>query len=276
MISRRIIGFLGIFSLGTICIFINKHYIQSSAHLYKSTTDPHFVHPYIAVLVEFRSTPLLVAVVLNVMHNIPASWPIQIFHGKNNLNFLRNSQLSVYIKTNRILLHELDSTGKYSMGYVSALLTNSTFWRLVKGEKVLFFQLDSIFCSNSPHKLNDFLKYDYIGAPWHSQFKIPVKVGNGGISLRSRSKVLELLSLQSYDHLYHEDVWFSRFLHLVNANIAPIDIAMTFSVETIFYPTPMAVHKPIYLTSKELKALCESCPELRIIPPFLCGMKTER
>jgi hypothetical protein len=218
--------------------------------------------------VEFRSTPLLVAIVMNVLHNIPADWPIQIFHGKDNLKFLLNSQLSGYIKTNRILLHQIDSMKGNPMDYTSSLLTNSTFWQLVKGEKILFFQLDSVFCSNSPHKLQDFLKYDYIGAPWHSRLKIPAKVGNGGFSLRSRSKLLELLSNYSYDHQYHEDVWFSRFLHLVNASIAPEDIAMTFSVETIFYATPLAVHKPVYLTSEKQKALCQTCPELRIIPTF--------
>jgi hypothetical protein len=157
------------------------------------------------------------------------------------------------------------------MGYTSSLLTNITFWRLVKGEKILFFQLDSIFCSNSPHELKDFLKYDYIGAPWHPRFGIPAKVGNGGFSLRSRSKLIELLSNHSYDHKYHkyhEDVWFARFLHLVNASIAPVDIAKTFSVETIFYETPLAVHKPKYLKAEEQKALCHACPELRIIPPF--------
>jgi hypothetical protein len=154
------------------------------------------------------------------------------------------------------------------LDYTSGLLTNITFWRLVMGEKVLFFQLDSAFCSNSPHKLHDFLKYDYIGAPWHRRFNIPAKVGNGGFSLRSRSKSLELLSSRSFDHLYHEDVWFSRFLPSINANIAPVAVAMTFSVETIFYATPMAVHKPIYLDSEEKKALCKNCPELRMIPPF--------
>jgi hypothetical protein len=156
-----------------------------------------------------------------------------------------------------------------AMGFTSSLLTNSAFWQMVKGEKILFFQLDSVFCSNSPHKLNDFLQYDYIGAPWHIRHKIPAIVGNGGFSLRSRNKSIALLSIRTYNRTigYHEDVWFSKFLHLVNANIAPEHIARKFSVETVFYPTPLAVHKPIYLNYKELKDLCQACPDLRLVVP---------
>jgi hypothetical protein len=168
---------------------------------------------------------------MNVLDNMPSNWPIQIFHGENNTHYLRNPQLNKYIKPNRILLHQIDSMkGRNAMGYTSGLLTNITFWRVVRGEKILFFQLDSIFCSNSSHKLKDFLQYDYIGAPWHSRLRIPVKVGNGGFSLRSRSKSLVLLSKLTFSGKYHEDVWFSRFLPLVNATIAPEEIARKFSV----------------------------------------------
>jgi hypothetical protein len=268
---RRTIGVFSLLPLCILCLVIYICHQRSVVVIYKPTIDPNIIYPYIAVLVEFRSTPLLVAIVMNVLHNIPSDWPIQIFHGNNNADFLQNSRLSEYIKTNRILLHQIDSMkGGDAMAYTSSLLTNSTFWQMVKGEKILFFQLDSVFCSNSPHKLKEFLQYDYIGAPWHPRYKIPAIVGNGGFSLRSRSKLLALLSNHTYDHKlkYHEDVWFSKFLPLVNASIAPEHIAKTFSVETIFYPTPLAVHKPEYLEAGEQKALCEACPDLRIIPPF--------
>jgi hypothetical protein len=207
---------------------------------------------------------------MNVLQNIPSDWPIQIFHGQNNSKFIQNSRLSEYIKTNRIFLHQIDSfKNNDAMGYTSDLLTNITFWQMVKGEKVLLFQLDSIFCSNSPHKLTDFLQYDFIGAPWHPQYNIPAEVGNGGFSLRSRSKSIALLKIRTYNRTvkYHEDIWYSKLLHLVNASIAPVHIAKTFSVETTFYGTPLAVHKPVYLNYAELKTLCHGCPDLRIVIP---------
>jgi hypothetical protein len=162
--------------------------------------------------------------------------------------------------------------GRSSIRFTNDLFTNITFWQMVKGEKVLFFQLDSVFCSNSPHKLTDFLQYDYVGAPWHPKNNMPVKVGNGGFSLRSRSKSIALLSILTYDPNYKhfEDVWFSQFLPLVNASIAPEHIAKTFSVETTFYSTPLGVHKPVYLDHGEQKALCQACPDLRIVIPN-CG-----
>ena len=45
----------------------------------------------------------------------------------------------------------------------SLLLSTTKFWELFNGEKILLYQEDScIFNSN----INDFLDWDYIGAPW--------------------------------------------------------------------------------------------------------------
>jgi len=224
----------------------------------------------IGVIIEFRSSDLLVSIIENVLSHIPSHWPIQLFHGRENLNFIRNSTLNRYIEHNRIFLTELDSIVVDAMGFTSRLLTNISFWQLVRGEKVLLFQLDSLFCSNSSHKIEDYLSYDYIGAPWHSRFQIPVKVGNGGFSLRSRSKILSLLNILTYNASckYHEDIWFSQNLHLVNGTIAPEHIAKTFSVETMFYPKPLAIHKPIYLQADQLAELCQNCPDMKLIPQF--------
>jgi hypothetical protein len=68
-----------------------------------------------------------------------------------------------------------------------------TTHNLVCNTKWIFFrQLDLHFCSNSSHKLNDFLKYGYIGVLRNSRFKISAKVQNGGFSVKTRSKLLEL------------------------------------------------------------------------------------
>ncbi|CAF1409748.1 unnamed protein product [Adineta steineri] len=103
----------------------------------------------------------------------------------------------------------------YNPSKTNTLLTDEKFWKQISGEKILLFQIDSIMCSNSPHKITDYLQYDFIGAPWNL-------VGNGGFSLRSRSKILALIQ---YDSFPPEDAWYAQNLHRLNASIAPIHIA---------------------------------------------------
>ncbi|CAF1040320.1 unnamed protein product [Rotaria sordida] len=127
-------------------------------------------------------------------------------------------------------------------------------------------------CSNSPHKITDYLSYDYIGAPWDpSWFKYSKTnlVGNGGFSLRSRSKILALLALVSYHRKVPEDVWYAVNLHRVNAKIAPVAVAKTFAVETVYYERPMGVHLSI-LSCQMRSKLIQTCPEALMIMSPKC------
>lgn len=84
---------------------------------------------------------------------------------------------------------------------------------------------------------NDFLNYDYIGAPWpwHGV------CGNGGFSLRSLN-FLRLSSKLKYEEFHHEydcapEDWFlcvkNRAYFLLNKiKFAPLDLAQSFSFET--------------------------------------------
>lgn len=75
---------------------------------------------------------------------------------------------------------------------------------------MIVFQYDG-FILNPSSWTDDFLKYDYIGAPWYHLG--PLRVGNGGFSLRS-TKMMKFLSenWQKIDAKIHpEDVFISRF-----------------------------------------------------------------
>jgi len=230
----------------------------------------------IAVLVEFRSIDLLVSIVMNVLHHLPSSWPIQIFHGKTNLYFIKNSPaLSPLISTGRILLTEWkEEITKDIIKNTNKLFTNISFWQQIQGDQILFFQIDSVMCSNSPHKITDYLHYDYIGAPWDIKSCCGVKeapVGNGGFSFRNRIKTIQLLQMiqwnENSDSL-PEDLWFVINLRrYLNASIASVDVAKTFAVESIFYSHPMAVHK-LLLSYRDRRRLYQTCPEARLIPPY--------
>jgi len=109
----------------------------------------------------------------------------------------------------------------------------------VNTEFVLIFQTDGFILN--PHLWEDnFLKYDYIGAPWPDN--INSRIGNGGFSLRSK-KFLEVTSKLEYvdgiglsgGEATPEDYLICRYNYnyLIKNNIifAPIELAIKFSFE---------------------------------------------
>lgn len=88
----------------------------------------------------------------------------------------------------------------------------------------------------NPHLWNDeFLQYDYIGAPWppDAPWCTKNRVGNGGFSLRSK-KFMEIAS--KLGQLYkHEDILLTNICYdsFVEAGCryAPVEVAMRFALE---------------------------------------------
>jgi hypothetical protein len=244
--------------------------ILTNVTIRSNSSPTDIFYPNIAVIVDFRSLDHIVAIVHNVNHHIPSSWPIQIFHGKDNEHFIRNSTLASLIATGKVFLTLMEEV--YDRGRTHALLTDPKFWKRIPGEKILFFQIDSAMCSNSPHKVTDFLQYDYIGAPWDLSFFLHNKqyrVGNGGFSLRTRSKILALLALVPYDPKLPEDVWYAQNMHRVNGSIPSIEIAKTFSVESMYYERPVGVHRfPWHCRFRA--DIAKTCPESMLVMPDVC------
>ena len=236
----------------------------------KKISPADIFHPHIAIIVDFRIADHIISVIHNVNYNIPASWPIQIFHGKENEGFLRNSTLQPLIESGKAFFTLMDEV--FDRARTDTLLTTPNFWKRVRGEKVLLFQIDSAMCSSSPHKVTDFLQYDYVGAPWDLSFFIfdrKYRVGNGGFSLRSRSKLLALLELIPYDNKFPEDVWYAQNLHKVNGSIPSVEIAQTFAVESMYYPRPVGIHR--FPWHCQFRAdLARTCPESMMAMPDFC------
>jgi hypothetical protein len=138
------------------------------------------------------------------------------------------------------------------------LFSSKYFWNNLYGEKILIYQEDAcIFNSN----INDFLKYDYIGAPWPlTQNDNDFCVGNGGFSLRSKSVMLSVINTISIENTKYnshtleyiknsnstippEDVYFSKnIIDFKLGIVAPHDIAQTFSMETIYNENSLGGH----------------------------------
>ncbi|CAF0969216.1 unnamed protein product [Rotaria sordida] len=226
-------------------------------------------YPYIAVIVDDRAIESVVNTVNNVIEHIPVDWKVQIITPYENWSFYNKSSLNQYINSDRILLTDLEqkSNGLASDKYINSILTSSSFWHKVYGDKVLLFQIDAVLCSNSSYNINDFLQYDFVGAPW-----VGGGCCNGGLSLRTRSKILQMLENKRFRfpvNQINEDGWFTDNLPYFNGRVAPISIAKKFSVESIYHPRPFGVHKPHTNTigSYNMNRLCQECPEVSALVP---------
>ena len=206
------------------------------------------------VLIEMRPFPHLEFTLRNMIAKLPNNWSHTVICGNLNYKFVKDmcSKISPNINIIHINYDNLDPSS------YSKVLSSEDFWNNLTGEKILIYQEDAcIFKSN----INDFLKYDYIGAPWPlDQNDNKNLVGNGGFSLRSKSvmlKVIDKINIYSTQYSSHtleyirhtqsyvppEDVYFSKNIidHKLG-NVAPHNIAQKFSVETIYNENPFGGH----------------------------------
>ena len=112
---------------------------------------------YETVLIEFRIMPHLEFLIRNTIIKLP-NWSHTIFCGNINYEFIVNmcNNISTNIKIIKLDINNL-TTSMYS-----ELLMTIDFWNNFIGEKILLYQEDSILFHN---KIEEFLEYDYIGAP---------------------------------------------------------------------------------------------------------------
>ena len=186
------------------------------------------------ILVEFRILPHIEFIVKNVINLLDITWSHTIVCGNNNYSFIR----SIFKNLPNIRIVKLDYTNLTKDEY-NKLLYTIDFWNLFYGEKLLIYQEDSIMFHGN---INRFLKYDYVGAPWPKQFidiypNFPSKGGNGGFSLRSKSKIIECLKKNGESSI-PEDVYFSKYLD----NICPRELSKEFSQEFVKGNKPIGGH----------------------------------
>lgn len=169
----------------------------------------------VAVIVEPRQDGRLLIVLDNFVTHLPLDWRFQLFVSNTTAAWVRAvPYMQHLVDVGRMhinVLTDLKAFDQHPQGY-NALLMSEEFWRSLVADKVLIFQTDAVLCRGSPHKLEDFLQYDYVGAPWAGQGWVPSNpgCGNGGLSLRSRPLMLQVIA----KHTPHgqEDIWFCSHL----------------------------------------------------------------
>lgn len=188
----------------------------------------------VALLIENRPNPILAPLMLHFMSVIPPDWRFRFMGSLESVADL-NSSLAI---RNQVEIGKLDLTyipsnmSTAGQEMISRFLTNRWLYEQVlqPAEWLLVFQTDSILCANSNRSLNDWLDYDWVGAPWSVNSKFG---GNGGLSLRRVSAIVDVLRNQERQFGSEaEDVWLSERLgNRPGARMANGTISLTFSGE---------------------------------------------
>ena len=173
----------------------------------------------------------------------------------------------------------------------SRLLTNTTFYEeeLTGVENLFVFHSDGVLCANSFKDLNDWLEYDWVGAPWYSHRSsdnLTLELtsvhrnngarfgGNGGLSLRKVSSIKEVLKFQTrLDHSFSEDAWISSRMGLLpDAHMCDPVLEREFAVEDVWQERPMGYHvnpagwsNEVWGDRDKRRMIYDFCPEVKII-----------
>jgi len=193
------------------------------------------------VIVEPRSMELTILAIKNFLSLLQDKcWGLIFFHGTDNETFIKDKLEGIkninYFNINKQNLQENE---------YNDLLCSQDFWKKIKScgaKHALIFQSDTLLLKNN---VDNFLHYDYVGAPWHIKWMGMLEVGNGGLSLRNVDKMLDISKYcPRLQYMKNEDVYFSYWCIMREFKIAPVDEAKKFSVETVYYESPCGLHKP--------------------------------
>ena len=193
---------------------------------------------YSAVIMETRQHPHLETVIKNTMYFLNESdstkkWKLEIFHGNLNKEFCEN----IVDGIDNVELHHIDYDYMGLHDYDSVFRTTE-FWKTITSDNILIFQADTILLRTG---IDEFLDYSYVGAPWLKP-KEGKYVGNGGLSIRNKNSMIDIIKKYPNDDYFKEDIYFIKYLN--NEDIAPIEVAERFAVEDLYYNDPLGLHQP--------------------------------
>lgn len=212
-------------------------------------------------MIEPRKHKALELVLNNFNRNLNEDWKFTIYHGNLNREYIEDIIERNGMKSRTTLLDL--NVDNLTLEEYNGILYRKDFYDNIDTEMFLIFQTDTLLNDNSRDNVYKFMKYDYVGAPWDNN-----NVGNGGLSLRRKSKSLELINYAEAKNYYYYCDWEDNFFsNLMDLNIhyrKPTAIkSRQFSVEKIYSPNSFGLHKCwFYVTECELDLLKEEFTDL--------------
>ncbi|KAL8833359.1 MAG: hypothetical protein Q9170_004312 [Blastenia crenularia] len=279
-LSLALVWFLAFFGpsiRGLLVTTFNLPSIRTDFHPSRTSFDDR----KLAMLVEVNPFGHLTALLLHMIAVVPFEWKFVFVGSKESIARVKKSlPIQEYHNSGKLLLREVpagfdakDNEGMHRM------LTHMRFYEEVvdPAEWFLLFRSDTILCAQSNHSLNDWLEYDWVGAPWRLDDRFG---GNGALSLRRVSGVKQILRFQTrLNDSDPSDRWLSMRMGLLpDARMAPASKEAEFSVENVWHDKPMGYRVDTILPDSvwgdrdRRKQIYDYCPEVKIIHE----MKLER
>jgi hypothetical protein len=186
-----------------------------------------------AVLVETRPDFFLPKVIRNVMYFLGPRWNLHIICSEYCCGYLQKALPGWNVGITTIPTMGM----RLLRSDYRAIKLSPNFWARFREEKVLVFEVDSLF---SGPNVEEFISYDFVGAPC-GRFDEHY-VANGGLSLRTRQVMLDCLSRFSPEPGMPEDVFFTNAVRGLGGAMPDFETATRFSVESFYTAHPVGVH----------------------------------
>ena len=237
----------------------------------------------VAAIIENRPLSNIAPLLLHFSAILGPDWPIVLFTAEGNEPGAPAFRRA--IENGRISVRYLPADIQFDKHQaVSEFLTTPWFWeQLAPAGHIFMFQADSIVCTNADLRVDDFLEYDFVGAPIDVPKDPPNGHGegyNGGFSLRNRTMMLDIVNRFSWQEekdagkisqagcvtqepcLKFEDQWFyHKMKDMSEARLPTQEVASHFAVETIWYDKPLGYHQVERWNSDKMDKVAEWCPE---------------
>lgn len=203
--------------------------------------------PLEAVLIETRPDPDLRYALANFSCHVPHA-ALTILGSKENFKILNE----IIGSDTNVRIGDLGLEGAFTIDKLNDLLTTPQFWDQFHSDRVLFFMTDTGLRKNDVLR---FLKYDWVGAPWH-HFPVGdprVFQGNGALSIRN-PKILKIFCENFQRGELNEDVFFSAYMATAypQATLPTRAEAAKFSMEGTVYPDTFGFHNTqTYMTASD-------------------------
>ncbi|KAK7704377.1 hypothetical protein SLS64_008564 [Diaporthe eres] len=245
---------------------ISQHQQQQQQQQQPQGPPPPAVDRPKAVIIESTMIPNLIPVMLHFATVLGPAWGMVLFTLKDNWVEPLSAPFQRLQDEGRVEVRFLpEGTKLADSGSVSRFLTSPWVWeQVVDARRVLLFQSDSILCSRSEERVEDYFKYDLVGAPIAEQYG---QGFNGGLSVRNPRVFLNVTRSVEFASSGHEfeDQYFYAELKKAGAELPTVEAAMTFAVETIYYETPLGYHQPQRWQAAKMANIEEWCPEVKLL-----------
>lgn len=246
-------------------------------------------------MIETKPPHNLIPLMLHFSSVLGPAWPIVLFTLEDRWDGSVEATGAAFQRAQadglfhvRFLPPETDLS---SSQRVSGFLTSEWLWTQLEAiDRVLLFQTDSIICARAPLRVDDFLEWDYVGAPIGANDGVGY---NGGLSLRNPRLFLEVVrrphapfenagGAPKPNWCNYEDQWFFHEIEMRNGRLPSPETAKKFSIESpIAYPyaTPIGYHQPQFWNQEDpdgMKKIEQYCPEMSMLLQKRAYLQQER